>query len=63
MELSGIDIQKYSTRSASSSKAKSMGMLLKNITKCGGSKSDKTFTQHLHKQVQKELDICFQLDM
>ena len=38
MELSGIDIQKYSTlstRSAASSKAKSMGMLLKNIRYAG----------------------------
>ena len=37
MKLSGIDIQKYSThstRSAASSKAKSMVMLLKSIIKC-----------------------------
>ena len=46
MELNGIDIQKYSTystRSATSSKAKSMGTLLKNIIKCAGWKTEKTF--------------------
>ena len=49
MELSGIDIQEYSTqstRSAASSKAKSMEMSLKNILKCAGWKSEKTFTKH-----------------
>ena len=44
MELSSIDIQKHSThsfRSAASSKAKSMGMSLKNIIKCAVWKSEK----------------------
>ena len=51
MELSGIDIQTYSThstRSAASSKAKSMGTSLKNI-KDAGWKSEKTFAQHYDK--------------
>ena len=42
-------IQKYSThstRSVASSKAKSMEMSLKNILKCAGWKSEKTFTKH-----------------
>ena len=46
MEVSGIDMQKYSThftRSAASSEAKSMGMSVKNI-KCARWKSEKTFT-------------------
>ena len=63
MELSCIDIQKYSThsiRSAASSKAKSMGMLLKCIMKCTGWKSEKTFAQHYDKQIEEELDIRFQ---
>ena len=62
MELSGIDLQKYSTlstRSAASSKAKSMGTLLKNI-KYAGWKSEKTFAQHYNKQIEEELDIRFQ---
>ena len=49
MELSGVDIQKYSThftRSAASSNAKSMGTSLKNIIRCAGWKSEKTFPQH-----------------
>ena len=61
MELSGIDIQKYythSTRSAASSKVKSMGMSLKNV-KCAGWKSVKTFAQHYDKQIEEELDIRF----
>ena len=33
MKLSGIHIRKYSTRSAASSKANSIVMLLKNIIK------------------------------
>ena len=60
MELSGIDIQKYSThstRSAVSSKSKCMGMLLKNIARL---KSEKTFAQHCDKQIEEELDIHFQ---
>ena len=48
MELSGINIQKYSThstRSAASSKAKSMGMSLKNIiNKQGGSLRKHSFS-------------------
>ena len=51
MQLSGIDIQKYSTlstRSAASSKAKSMGTSLKNI-KYAGWKSEKTFAQYYDK--------------
>ena len=61
MELSGIDIQKYythSTRSAASSKVKSMGTSLKNV-KCAGSQSVKTFAQHYDKQIEEELDIRF----
>ena len=61
MELSGIDIQKYythSTRSAASSKVKSMGMSLKNV-KCAGWKSVKTFAQHYDKRIEEELDIRF----
>ena len=49
MELSGKKKKKYSThstRSAASSKAKSMEMSLKNILKCEGWKSEKTFTKH-----------------
>ena len=50
MEINGPDIQNYftthSTRSAASSKAKSMEMSLKNILKCEGWKSEKTFTKH-----------------
>ena len=61
IELSGIDIQKYSThstRSAASSKAKSMGTLLKNI-KCAGWKSEKIFAQHYDKHIEEELDfVC-----
>ena len=63
MELSGIDIQKYSThstKSAASSKAKSMGMLLKCIIKRREWKSEKTFAQHYDKQIEEELDIRFQ---
>ena len=63
MELSGIDIQKYSThytRSAASSKAKSMGMSLKSIIKCAGWKSEETFAQHYDKHIEEELDIRFQ---
>ena len=63
MELSSIDIQKYSTqstRSAASSKAKSMGMLLKNIIKCVGWNSEKKIAQHYDKQIEEELDIRFQ---
>ena len=62
IELSGIDIQKYSThstRSVASSKAKSMGMSLKNI-KCAGWKSEKTFAQHYDKHIEEEIDIRFQ---
>ena len=62
MELSDIDIQKYSThstRSAASTTAKSMGTSLKNI-KCAGWKSEKTFAQHYDKQIEEELDIRFQ---
>ena len=62
MELSGIDIQKYSTHStrlAASSKAKSIGMSLKNIIKCAGWKSEKIFTQHYDKQIEEERDIRF----
>ena len=61
--LSAIDIQKYSThttRSAAPSKAKSMGISLKNIIKCAAWKSRKTFTQHYDKQIEEELDIRFQ---
>ena len=60
MELSGIDIQKYSThsaRSAAPSKAKSVGTSLKNIIKCAAWKSEKTFAQHYNKQIEEELDI------
>ena len=63
MELNGVDIQKYSnyfTRSATSSKAKSKGTLLKNIIKCAGWKTEKTFAQHYDKQIEEELHICFQ---
>ena len=63
MELSGIDVQKYfthSTSSAASSKAKSMEMSLKNIIKCAGWKSEKTFAHHYDKQIEEELDIRFQ---
>ena len=59
MELSGIDIQKYSnqfTRSAASSKAKYMGIFLKNIIKCAGKQIDK----HYDEQIEEEPDICFQ---
>ena len=62
MELSGIDIQTYSThstRSAASSKAKSMGTSLKNIIKYAGWKSEKIFAQHYDKQIEEKLDICF----
>ena len=62
MELSDIDIQKYSThstRSAASTTAKSMGTSFKNI-KCAGWKSEKTFAQHYDKQTEEELDIRFQ---
>ena len=62
MELNGIDSQKYSThstRSAASSKAKSMEMSLKNIIKCAGWRSEKTFAQHYDKQIEEELDIRF----
>ena len=55
MELSGIDIQTYSThstRSAASSKAKFMGTSLKNI-KYAGWKSEKTFAQHYDKQIEE----------
>ena len=60
MELSGIDTQKYSThstRSAASSKRKSMGMSLKIIIKCAGWKSEKTFAQHYDNQIEEEVDI------
>ena len=63
MELSGIDIHKYSThstRSAASSKAKYLGTSLKNIIKCAAWKSGKTFAQHYNKQTEEELDIRFQ---
>ena len=63
MELSVTDIQKYSTystRSAASSKAKSMAMSLKNINKCAGWKSEKTLAQHNDKRIEEELDIHFQ---
>ena len=63
MEPSGIDIQKYSTystRSAAPSKAKSMETSLKNIIKCAGWKTEKTFAQHYDKQIEEELHICFQ---
>ena len=63
MELSGIDIQKYSThstRSAASSKAKSMGTSLKNIIKCAGWKSEKTFAQPYDNQIEEELDVRLQ---
>ena len=66
MELRGIDIQKYSThstRSAASSKVKSMEISLKNIIKRAGWKSEKTFAQHYDKYIEEELDIRFQLDM
>ena len=46
MELTGIDIQKFSThstRSAAPSKAKSMGTSLKNIIECAGLKPEKAF--------------------
>ena len=62
MELSGIDIQKYSThstRSAATSKAKSVAMLLKTLQNVGW-KSEKTFAQHYNKQIEGELDIHFQ---
>ena len=66
MRLSGIDVQKnytHSTRSVVSSKAKSIVfivMLLKNIIKCVGWKSEKRLFQHYDKQVEKVLDIRFQ---
>ena len=62
MRLSGIDIQKnytHSTRSAVSSKTKSIVLLLKNI-KCVGWKSEKRLFQHYDKQVEEVLDIRFQ---
>ena len=49
VKLSVTDIQNYwthYTRSAVSSKVKSMGVLLKNIIKCARWKSEKTFAQH-----------------
>ena len=61
MELSDIDIQKYSahrTRSVASSKPKTMGTSLKNIIKCAGWKSEKTFAEHCEKQIEEKLDIC-----
>ena len=66
MEISGIDIKKYSAHSnrlAASSKAKPMGTSLKNIIKCSGRTSEKTFTQHYDKQIKEELDIRFEQDM
>ena len=66
MELSDIDIQKYSThrtRSVASSKPKTMGTSLKNIIKCAGWKSEKTFAQHCEKQIEEELGICIYQDV
>ena len=63
MELSGTDIQKYSTHStssAASSKAKSMETSLRNIIKCAGRKSAKIFAQDYDKQIEEELDIRFE---
>ena len=63
MKLSGIDIQKnstHSTRSTVSSKAKSIVVLLENIIKCVGWKSEKRLFQHYDKQVEEVLDIRFQ---
>ena len=56
MELIRIDIQTYfthSTRSAALSKAKSTRMLLKNIIKYAGWKSEKTLARHYDKPVKK----------
>ena len=61
MKLSGIAIQKYfthSTRSAASSEANSLGVLLKNI-KFARWKSDKTLAQHYEKQTEEKLVFVF----
>ena len=61
MKLSGIAIQKYfthSTRSAASSEANSLGVLLKNI-KFARWKSEKTLAQHYEKQTEEKLVFVF----
>ena len=63
MELRGIDIKKgftHSARSAASSKEKSVETSLKNIIKCAGRTSEKTFAQYYNKQIKEELDIRFE---
>ena len=63
LELSGIDIKKYcthSTKSATSSKPKSMGTSLKIIIEYAEWKSEKTFAHYYDKKIEEGLDIRLQ---